>query len=86
MEYVPLYTLTPRFILSIRELHARDVQGRRGEGIDSGFGLAISSRSAGGTAVVLDVAQDEEGGGDINEVRRVDRNGLVEVVQRALSV
>ncbi|KAF8553912.1 hypothetical protein OG21DRAFT_1522816 [Imleria badia] len=69
LEYVPLYTLTPRFILSIRELHARDVQGRRGEGIDTGFGLSLSSHGAGRTAMVLaDVVQDEEGGGDTNEV------------------
>lgn len=41
LEYVPIYTLTPRFILSVRELYARDVRGRR-EGIDTGFGLSIS--------------------------------------------
>ena len=35
---VPVYTLTPRFILRIRELYARNVQGTRGEGIDTGFG------------------------------------------------
>ena len=55
-----MYTLTPRFILSIRELYARDVQGRRGEGIDTGFGLS-SGRGTGGTAIVfVDVEQNEE--------------------------
>lgn len=41
LEYVPIYTLTPRFILTIRELYARDVRGRRA-GIDTGFGLSLS--------------------------------------------
>ena len=40
VELVPLYTLAPRFILNIRELHARDVQGRHVRGIDTGFGLS----------------------------------------------
>ncbi|KAN0092668.1 hypothetical protein V8E55_003452 [Tylopilus felleus] len=40
---VPVYTLAPRFILNIRELCARNVQGTRGEGIDTGFGLSTGS-------------------------------------------
>ena len=40
LQYVPMFTLTPRFILSIRELYALDVQGRRGGGVDTGFGLS----------------------------------------------
>ncbi|KAG8219165.1 hypothetical protein J3R82DRAFT_4934 [Butyriboletus roseoflavus] len=60
LAYVPMYTLTPRFILSIRELYARDVQGRRGEGIDTGFGLLSSGRGAVGTAMVFaDVEPNE---------------------------
>ena len=59
LEYVPMFTLSPRFILSIRELYARDVQGRRGEGIDTGFGLS-SVRGAGNSAIVFaDVEQNE---------------------------
>lgn len=61
LAYVPMYTLTPRFILSIRELYARDVQGRRGEGIDNGFGLLSTDRGAVGTAMVFaDVEPNEE--------------------------
>lgn len=51
LEYVPLYILTPRFILSIWELYANDIQGRRGERIDTGFGLSLSSRDASGMAM-----------------------------------
>ncbi|KAF8135064.1 hypothetical protein EV363DRAFT_1257036 [Boletus edulis] len=40
LEFVPIYTLTPRFILSMREMYARDT--RRSEGIDTAFGLSLS--------------------------------------------
>ena len=63
LAYVPMCTLTPRFILSIRELYARDVQGRRGEGIDSGFGLLATV----GTAMEFADVEPNEGleeGGD----------------------
>ena len=53
MRYVPIFTLTPRFIMSLRELYARDVQGRRGGGIDTGFGLSSSSCGAGRMAVMI---------------------------------
>jgi len=58
---VPMVTLTPRFIISIRKLYAHDVRRRRGEGIDSGFGMStLSGRSTPGTAMVLaDVEQNE---------------------------
>ncbi|KAF8558825.1 hypothetical protein OG21DRAFT_1519573 [Imleria badia] len=60
-EYVPVFTLTPRFILSIRELYARDVQGRCGAGIDTGFGLSLSGRSAAGT-------KQNEGSDEVEEI------------------
>ena len=64
LEFVPLITLTPRFILSIREMYVRDVRGRRGSGIDTGFGLSSSGRDAGGTAIVFaDVEQNERSEG-----------------------
>ncbi|KAF8549538.1 hypothetical protein OG21DRAFT_1500343 [Imleria badia] len=60
LEYVPLFTLSPRFIMSIRELYARDVRGGRGGGIDTGFGLSLSSCNAAGTTIVFaDVEQNE---------------------------
>ena len=56
-----MYTLTPRFILSIRELYARDVQGRRGEGIDTAFGLLSTDRGAAGTAMLFADVEPNEG-------------------------
>ncbi|KAF8548549.1 hypothetical protein OG21DRAFT_749256 [Imleria badia] len=68
LEYVPMYTLTPRFILSIRELYARDVAGRRGEGIDTGFGLSLSGRDAVGTAMVFADVQQNGRSEDVEEI------------------
>ena len=67
LQYVPIFTLTPRFIMSIRELHARDVQGRRGDGIDTGFGLS-SSPGAGGIAVMFANVGGIEGFEDLEEI------------------
>ncbi|KAF8553945.1 hypothetical protein OG21DRAFT_1497349, partial [Imleria badia] len=65
LEHVPMITLTTRFIMSIRELHAHDVQGRRGEGIDTGFGLPSSGR---GSAIVLADVEQNEGLEDVEEI------------------
>lgn len=54
-------SLTPRFIISVRELYAHDVQGTRGE-IDTGFGLSFSGR-AGETMAFADVEWNEGSGG-----------------------
>lgn len=62
VQYVPIYTLTPRFILGIRELYARDVRSRRGSGIDTGFGLPLSGGGDGNTATEFaDPRQNDEG-------------------------
>ena len=59
-----MIVLTPRFIMSIRELYAHDVQGRCGEGIDTGFGLSVSIQDAGGAAMMFaDVEQGQESKG-----------------------
>lgn len=39
LRTIPLVTLVPRFILNLREIHGRDLQGRRGSNIDTAFGL-----------------------------------------------
>ncbi|KAF8546119.1 hypothetical protein OG21DRAFT_1502058 [Imleria badia] len=57
LGFVPMFTLIPRFIMSIRELYAHDVQGRRGEGIDTGFGLSLPCCDVGG--MFADVEQNE---------------------------
>ena len=69
LEYVLVFTLSPRFILSIRDLYARDVQGRHGEGIDTGFGLSSDCGAGRSTIVFVDVEQNE-GSEDIEKVPR----------------
>jgi len=61
LEVVPIYTLTPRFIMGLRKVYARDVQGRRGSRIDTAFGLSSSDRGVDGTTVVF--ADIERNGG-----------------------
>jgi len=39
-QIVPVFILTPRFTISIRELYAHNVQYGHGHGIDTGFGLS----------------------------------------------
>ncbi|KAF8553916.1 hypothetical protein OG21DRAFT_1509561 [Imleria badia] len=54
--------------MSIRELYARDVQCRRGGGIDTGFGLSLSGRGAGGTGIVFADVEQNEGSEDVEEI------------------
>ncbi|KAF8442242.1 hypothetical protein L210DRAFT_3644387 [Boletus edulis BED1] len=69
VAYVPLFLLTPRFIISVRKLYARGIQGtRRGEGIDTGFGLSSAGGSANGTVMVFVDAEQNEGLEDIDEI------------------
>lgn len=42
-EFIPAVTLVPRFILSLRKLYERDLQGRSGTDFDTAFGLTSSS-------------------------------------------
>ena len=52
--------------MGIRELHARDVQGGRGGGIDTGFGL--SSSSPGWMEIMFADAEWIEGLEDVEEI------------------
>ena len=81
-----MYTLSPRFILSTRELYARDVQGRCVGGIDTGFGLSLSGREAAGTIVFADVEQNEvsEDVGEMLTEIRTTRQESVDMVQRTV--
>ena len=69
LGYVPMYTLTPRFILSIRELYKHDVQGGPRDGIDTGFGLSSAGYGAGdGTAIVFAGAAQSGEPEDLEEI------------------
>ncbi|KAF8547307.1 hypothetical protein OG21DRAFT_1527251 [Imleria badia] len=86
LEYVPMYTLTPRFIMSIQELYTHDVQGRRGCGIDTGFGLALSGCDADGTAMVYTDVEQNEGLEDIKKIpREVQRDDSVRAGEHKLA-
>ena len=53
MQQTLPYMLFPRFVLSLREMYAQELQGRRGDGIDSAFGLGQSQHAASGHPVLF---------------------------------
>ena len=61
VELIPLYTLVPRFILSLRKLYVRDLPGRRGNEIDTAFGStpAFGRGAVASTMVFADAEQNE---------------------------
>lgn len=59
LEFVPTFALTPRFILGIRKLYARDAQRGRGEEIDDGLDLSLPGGNPLGMAMgFLDAEQN----------------------------
>ena len=71
LEYVPVFTLTPRFILSIREMHARDIGGRCW-GIDSGFGFPSSGYDTSELPIVFVIGVQSVELEDSGEVRATE--------------
>ena len=70
LEYVPVFILTPRFIISIRHLYASGATEDGLRDIDTGFGLSTlaARRGAGRSAIVF--AEDGE------ELERGDEIGM----------
>ena len=74
MEYIPLYTLVPRFILGLRALYARNLQGRRGSDIDTAFGFtSTSSHGAVASAIMFADAGQNEGLEEYEEIQMEER-------------
>ena len=74
MEYIPPYTLVPRFILNLRKLYARDLRGRRGSEIDTAFGFtSTSSHGAGASAIMFTDAGQNEGVEQGEEIQMEER-------------
>ena len=85
LQVIPPVTLVPRFIINLRELYGRDLQGRRGSNIDTAFGLgsAFEQSAVRQSAIVFaDGRQNEsEERGDememeIQEVSRTPSSSL----------
>lgn len=73
-QYIPPFTLVPRFILGLRAVYARDLQGRRGSDIDSAFGLSSGSvHGATATAIVFADGGQNEGEEQDEEIQMVER-------------
>ena len=92
VTYVPAFVLTPRFVLSLRDLYARDVQGRCGGDIDTAFGLTSSGRAPvtseivfadGGHNLVEEQGEGQEEGQGEGQDREQDER--IQTVDRAIS-
>lgn len=65
LDYVPVFTLTPRFILSVRALCARDLRGRCEpchHDVDTEFGIgsSVSWSVARGTTIIFAGGSEDE--------------------------
>ena len=67
--YVPAFVLTPRLVLSLRELYARDLRRGCGSDIDTAFGLRSSSRATVGSQIAF-----AEGGQNVGEEQGEERD------------
>lgn len=77
--YEPPYSLVPRFILSLRALYARDLQGRCGSDIDTAFGMSLGSvHGAATSAIVFADDGQNEGSEQGEEIQMVERTGFRE--------
>lgn len=72
-QVVPLITLVPRFVLSLRALYARDLRGIRTTEIDSAFGF--SSGSTYSTAASTLVFSDGGENGGIEQAEEIELIG-----------
>ena len=73
-EWIPIFTLVPRFILNLRELYARDLQGRRGSDIDTAFGLtSASSHGPVASAIMFAEGAQNEGEEQGEEIQMEER-------------
>ena len=59
IQYVPVITQVPRFIFSLRKLHARDLRGGFGSDIDTAFGLTSGHGTTASAIMFADGGQNE---------------------------
>ena len=90
VTYVPAFVLTPRLVLRLRELYARDLRGGSRSDIDTAFGLTSSGRDAVTSQIIfargghsVGEEQGEERGGGQGEGQGVDQDEEVRTVDRA---
>ncbi|KAG9309449.1 hypothetical protein JVU11DRAFT_10418 [Chiua virens] len=81
--YVALFSLTPRFIISVRELHTHTVRGGRAVGIDTGFGFsAISSSDVLEAEMIFADVEPDELTQFAEEITMEDVPGIAQLVSR----
>ena len=74
IQYVPVVTQVPRFIFSLRKLHARDLRGGLGSDIDTAFGLtSTAGYGADVSMIVFADGRQNEGLEQGEEIQMEDR-------------
>ena len=82
LEQLPPFILIPRFILGLRELHSRDLQG---SGIDTAFGLGSASCHGAGMSAITFADAEESDGEEQSSEGRVEE-GAQEIHQESRSI
>jgi len=85
-EYVPVFTLVPRFFLSLRELYARDFRGRCGGDIDTAFGFTSAGDGAVESMVMFVDAEQGEGSGQDGGIEMKESRGAADGSPNSLSI
>lgn len=85
VQYVPAFMVTPRLILSLRQLYARDLQGRRGDDIDTAFGLTSTADYGAVTSGLTFVNAGQEDSGEFGGEAQGEEIQLEERVSRVAS-
>lgn len=77
-QYLPPFTLAPRFILSLRALYVRDLQGRYESDIDTAFGLSMGSvQGAAASTIMFTHSGENEREDQREEIQLVERNSEI---------
>ncbi|KAF8126805.1 hypothetical protein EV363DRAFT_1347490 [Boletus edulis] len=66
---IPLYTLTPRFVVNVRELYALETEGRKD--IDTGFGLSSGVARGVGRSTTVGTMAFAQGPGGLEDVEEI---------------
>ncbi|KAF8452775.1 hypothetical protein L210DRAFT_3755764 [Boletus edulis BED1] len=68
---IPLYTLTPRFVVNVRELYALETEGRQDRDIDTGFGLSSGVARGVGRSTTVGTMAFAQGPGGLEDVEEI---------------
>lgn len=75
-QFIPTFIIVPRFILSLRKLYARDLQGRRGSDIDTAFGLTSASSHGAAASTIMFADGVQNAGLELDEEIPIEEKSI----------